>query len=69
MNERLRSYAFIAAGVLLISLMCALLVSRVAQRVISTPVVHLAETARMVSHQKNYSVRVAEPAVRTKYPH
>jgi signal transduction histidine kinase/CheY-like chemotaxis protein len=56
-NDRLKSYALIAAAVLLISLVFALLVSRVSQRVISEPVVQLAQTVRVVSSEKNYSIR------------
>ena len=58
-NNRLRSYTIIAAGVLLISLIVALLISRMAQRVISEPVGQLAQTARFVSEGKNYSIRAA----------
>ena len=56
-NDRLKSYALIAGAVLLISLVFALLVSRVSQRVISEPVVRLAQTVRVVSSEKNYSIR------------
>jgi|SRR5579862_130983 len=56
-NDRLKSYAVIAAAVLLISLVFALLISRVSQRVVSEPVVRLAETVRVVSGDKNYSIR------------
>jgi len=58
-NARLRSYALIALGVLLISLVVALLVSRLSQRAVSNPIVQLAETVRSVSQEKNYSVRAA----------
>ena len=58
-NDRLKSYAFITAAVLLISLVVALVISRVSQRVISEPVVQLAETVRAVSQDKNYSIRAA----------
>jgi methyl-accepting chemotaxis protein len=56
-EDRLKTYAVIAAAVLLISLIVALLISRISQRVISEPVMQLAQTVRMVSHEKNYSVR------------
>jgi len=56
-DGRLKSYAVIAATVLLISLVVALLISRISQRVISEPVVQLAQTVRIVSHEKNYSIR------------
>jgi signal transduction histidine kinase/CheY-like chemotaxis protein len=58
-NTRLRSYTLITATVLLISLVVALLISEVSQRVISEPIVQLAETARTISHEKSYSIRAA----------
>ena len=58
-HDRMRSYAIIASVVLLVSLIFALLISRMSQRVISDPVVRLADTARAVSQDKNYSLRVA----------
>jgi signal transduction histidine kinase len=57
LNQRLRGYAVIVAVVLSVSLMVALLVSWRSQRVISAPLVRLAEVARTVSGKKNYSVR------------
>ena len=60
LDNRLKSYALITAIVLLISLVVALLISRIAQRVISAPVMQLAETARFVSRKKNYSIRATE---------
>jgi len=59
-NDRLKTYALIAVAVLLISLIAALLISRISQRVISEPVMQLAQTVRIVSHEKNYSIRAAE---------
>src|SRR5207249_6622994 len=41
-NDRLKSYAVIAAAVLMISLVVALLMSKMSQRIISEPVVQLA---------------------------
>jgi signal transduction histidine kinase/DNA-binding response OmpR family regulator len=58
-DERLKTYAVIAAVVLLISLMVALVISRISQRIISEPVMQLAQTVRIVSHEKNYSIRAA----------
>ena len=57
MNDRLQRYVLIVIAVLLVSLIAALLVSRIAQRAISRPIAHLAEVARIVSREKNYSVR------------
>src|SRR5579863_4533563 len=59
MNDRLKSYAVIIVGVFLGSLVFALLISKRSQRVISEPVVQLAETVRIVSREKNYSIRAA----------
>jgi signal transduction histidine kinase/DNA-binding response OmpR family regulator len=58
-NERLRSYTLITMVVLSISLIVALLISRISQRVVSEPVVELAKTVRTVSQDKNYSLRAA----------
>src|SRR6202045_1670183 len=57
MNDRLKSYAVIIVVVFLASLVVALLISRISQRVISEPVMQLAQTVRIVSHDKNYSLR------------
>jgi signal transduction histidine kinase/DNA-binding response OmpR family regulator len=57
LNERLEKYAGIAGIVLLACLLAALLVSSVFRRSVAEPIVHLAEIARIVSHDKNYSVR------------
>src|SRR5439155_3408713 len=57
MSHRLKRYAGIAATVLLASLIAALLVASVFQRAVAEPIVHLAEIARTVSRDKNYSVR------------
>ncbi|HXA78258.1 MAG TPA: response regulator [Candidatus Acidoferrales bacterium] len=57
LNQRLKRYVGIAAIVLLVSLMVALLVSSVFRRVLAKPIVDLARIAKIVSHDKNYSVR------------
>src|SRR5438270_1207347 len=57
MNERLKSYAVIVVVVFLVSLVVALLISRMSQRVISEPVMHLTQIVRIVSRDKNYSIR------------
>jgi signal transduction histidine kinase/DNA-binding response OmpR family regulator len=59
MNDRLKSYGVIIVVVLLASLVVALLISRISQRVISEPVMQLAHTVRIVSHEKDYSIRAA----------
>ena len=58
-NDRLKSYAAITIVVFLASLIVALLISRISQRVISEPVIQLAQTVRIVSNEKNYSIRAA----------
>jgi signal transduction histidine kinase len=57
MTLRLKHYAGIAAIVLLASLMAALLVASIFQRAVAEPIVRLAETARIVSRDKNYALR------------
>ena len=57
LNRRLNRYAGIAGIVLLVSLMAALLVSSIFRRAVAEPIVHLAEVAKIVSRDKNYSVR------------
>jgi PAS domain S-box-containing protein len=54
---RLRSYVVILLAILLVSLIVALSLSRLLQRVISQPILRLAETARHVSRDRDYSVR------------
>ena len=57
-DRRLKRYAFISLGVLLISLTFAFLVSTAFRRSVAKPIVGLAETARSVSRDRDYSVRV-----------
>jgi len=57
MTQRFKRYAGIAAIVLLVSLIAALLVASVFQRAVAEPIVHLAEISRIVSRDKNYSMR------------
>jgi signal transduction histidine kinase len=58
-DDRLRRYASIVAGVLLVSLLAALTISSIFWRIAAQPIVRLAEVARIVSRDKNYSVRAA----------
>lgn len=55
--DRLRSYAIILTAILIASLIAALALSRLLQRVISQPILRLADTARHVSRDQDYSVR------------
>jgi PAS domain S-box-containing protein len=59
---RAGTYAVILAAILAISLIAALLASRVWQRKITKPVIGLAETARIISRDRNYALRAAAPA-------
>lgn len=56
-DRRLRRYIAIAFAVLLLSLVAALFVSSLFRKSVVTPIVTLAEVARLVSQDKNYSVR------------
>jgi signal transduction histidine kinase len=60
LNDRLTSYALIVVAVLSVSLVTALLMSGMSQRVISQPIVQLAETALRISREKDYSIRIIE---------
>lgn len=57
MTRRLERYAIIAAIVLIISLLGSVLLSSGFRRSVAAPVLSLAETARVVSRDKNYAVR------------
>ena len=57
LNTHLRQYAGIAAVVLLVSTGMAWLLSFRLQWIVSQPILHLAETTRAVSVEKNYSLR------------
>jgi signal transduction histidine kinase len=54
---RVAQYLGIAAAVLMTSLLAVLLISPVFRRAIAEPIVHLAGVARIVSRDKDYSVR------------
>jgi len=58
-SRRLKRYAAIAAIVLAASLIAALLVASIFQRAVAQPIVHLAEITRIVSRDKNYSLRAS----------
>ena len=57
LESRLRAYIAIAGGVLLASLFIAFLLSTRLQRMISGPILRLAETTRTVSTDRNYALR------------
>ncbi len=56
-RDRLVRYAGIVAVVLVMSLLAALIFSSIFQRATARPITQLAETARIVSREKKYSVR------------
>lgn len=57
MDERLQRYAGIVALVMLIATLAAFLLSSSLQPMIADPILHLVDTAKTVSEQKDYSVR------------
>ncbi len=58
-SSRFRQYLTIAGVVLLLSLGAALGVSSIFRRSVAKPMVKLAELARIISREKNFSVRAA----------
>ena len=58
--ERLIRYAWLAAGVMVVSLAVAYLMSAMLQSQISRPVLAMAETARAISQRGDYSVRATK---------
>jgi signal transduction histidine kinase/DNA-binding response OmpR family regulator len=57
LDNGLKRYVGIASIVLAVCLVAALLVSSVFRRAVAVPIMHLADVARAVSREKNYSVR------------
>lgn len=60
-DRRLRRYALIALGVLLVSLVAANVVSSSFRRSVAEPIVQLAEAAQRISREKNYTMQVNPP--------
>ena len=56
-NDRLLRYAGIVTAVLLVSLLAAFVFSSIFQKATARPIAQLAETARIVSREKKYSIR------------
>ena len=56
-NTRLERYAGIAALVLAVSLFAALLVSSILRRVVAERIIRVAETARIIRREQDFSVR------------
>jgi signal transduction histidine kinase len=59
LHSRLKHYGLIALLVLLVSLIAALLFSAALRRSIAAPIVKLADTAGLISREKNYDLRAA----------
>lgn len=57
MRKRFRLYARVFGGVLLVSFFVAYLLSGPLQRIVSKPILNLAQTARAISLHRDYSVR------------
>lgn len=58
LDQRLKLFVGIAALVLLASMLAALVVSSAFRRSVAKPIVDLADVAKTVSQEKNYSMRV-----------
>lgn len=58
-DTRLKRYAAVVGVVLLTSLFAAFVLSSIVRRAVAQPIDHLADVARIVSRDKNYSVRAA----------
>ena len=58
-TRRARQYLLIALGVLLVCMGAGLMISSAARKMVARPMVALAETARRVSRERDYSVRAA----------
>ena len=64
LQQRLRQYLQIAFAVLMLSLITALLISAAFNRMLSGPVIELAETARAVSRDRNFALRAKPTGTR-----
>ncbi len=60
LSARLKRYASIVGLVFLVALLVTLALSSQLQRLVSDPILHLAQVARSVALEKNYSVRVTK---------
>ncbi|HZT43867.1 MAG TPA: response regulator [Chthonomonadaceae bacterium] len=59
-DARLRRYVLLAAVVLVLTFLVAFLLTSRLQRVISQPILDLAQTAKVVSEREDYSIRAAK---------
>jgi two-component system, NtrC family, sensor kinase len=62
LHDQIQRYVSIAAVVMMVSLGLSILLSSRLQRVISVPILNLAEAAQQVSAERNYSIRVTKSA-------
>ncbi len=60
LSMRYRDYAAIVALLLGVASLAALILSNRLQRIISTPILHLVQTAKAVTEENNYSVRAVK---------
>lgn len=60
MYERLQLYGVIVALVIILSVLLAYLLSKILQRSISKPILALADTAKLISEGKDFSVRAVK---------
>ena len=58
LHKRIRSYGVIVAGIMAVSLFFIAVISFVLQKLVSTPIMALAASAKQVSEKKDYSIRV-----------
>ncbi len=61
-GQRARHYLLIAGLILLLCMLAALLISSLSRRLVAQPIASLAETARSISREHDYSVRAKEAA-------
>jgi signal transduction histidine kinase/DNA-binding response OmpR family regulator len=57
---RLRTFSSVVLGILLVAVVMVVVISSRLQRLISQPILELAETARVVSDRNNYTIRAAK---------
>jgi two-component system, NtrC family, sensor kinase len=62
LEEQMRRYLGIVAGMLIVSLGASLALSSRFQRLIATPITKLAETAQRVSRERDFKIRVVKTA-------
>jgi signal transduction histidine kinase len=62
LHRKIAHYRWIVAAVVLMSLFSAVLFAVLVQRRVSDPLLSLAEMARRISHEDNYSLRMRKPA-------